>query len=312
MAGQPEPLVRTSALRGIAWMVLSTLFFACMHGAVRHVSAAVHPFEIAFFRNLFGLLVIAPWLMRLGLAPLRTTRIATHGVRAALNVMAMLMFFMALSLAPLTDVTALAFTAPIFASLLAMVLMGELVGWRRWSAIGFGFAGVLVVLRPGLGEIGGGEVLALVAAAVWGGVLVIIKDLGRTDTSVTITAYMSLLMTPLALVPALFVWQWPDWQSLAWLVAIGILGNLGQLTTAQALREGDTSVVMPFDFGKLVWITVIAYLAFAEVPSPFAWLGGGMILASAVYIAVRERRVERRRSRDAAAAKPPCRPGPAR
>jgi drug/metabolite transporter (DMT)-like permease len=297
MAGKPDSLLPESALRGIAWMVLSTLFFAIMHGLVRHVSATIHPFEIAFFRNLFGLLVIAPWLLRLGLVPLRTTRIATHGIRAGLNVIAMLMFFTALSIAPLTDVTALAFTAPIFASLLAMMVMGELVGPRRWAAIAVGFAGVVVVLRPGFGEVGGGELLALVAAAVWGGVLVIIKSLGRTDTSVTITAYMSLLMTPLALIPALFVWQWPDWPTLGWLVAIGIFGNLGQLTTAQALREAETSVVMPFDFGKLVWITVIAYLAFGEVPSPFAWLGGGMILASAVYIVLRERKVERQRAR---------------
>ena len=281
-------------------MLLSTLFFAAMHGAVRHVAASIHTFEIAFFRNLFGLLVIVPWLVRLGVAPLRTNRLATHGLRACLNSVAMLCFFTALSLAPLTDVTALSFAAPIFATLLAMLIMGERVGVRRWTAIMIGFAGVLVVLRPGLGEIGTGAILALVSAAVWGGTITIIKDLGRTDSSVTITAYMSLLMTPITLVPALFVWQWPDATTLAWLVATGILGNLGQLTTAQALREADTSLVMPFDFGKLVWITMIAYLAFGETPSPFAWLGGAMICACAVYIVLREQQVDRAQARKVA------------
>ena len=295
MAAHPDTVVRHNALRGIAWMLLSTLFFASMHAVVRHVSASIHTFEIAFFRNLFGLLVILPWLIRLGVAPLKTNRLATHSLRAAMNSVAMLCFFTALSLAPLTDVTALGFTAPIFATLLAVLLMNERVGIRRWTAIAVGFAGVLVVLRPGFGEIGIGAVLALTSAAVWGGTLAIIKDLGRTDSSVTITAYMSLLMTPITLIPALFVWQWPDPETLAWLVAIGILGNLGQLTTAQALREADTSVVMPFDFGKLVWITMIAYLAFGETPSPFAWLGGAIICASAVYIILRERRTERAR-----------------
>ena len=295
MTGQSEPLAHSNALRGIAWMLLSTLFFAAMHAVVRHVSASIHTFEIAFFRNLFGLLVILPWLLRLGIAPLRTNRLTTHGLRAAMNSVAMLCFFTALSLAPLTDVTALGFTAPIFATLLAVLILGERVGIRRWTAIAVGFAGVLVVLRPGFGEIGTGAVLALTAAAVWGATLIIIKDLGRTDSSVTITAYMSLMMTPITLVPALFVWQWPDPETLAWLVAIGILGNLGQLTTAQALREADTSVVMPFDFGKLVWITVIAYLAFGETPSLFAWLGGAIICASAVYIVLRERRTEQAR-----------------
>jgi drug/metabolite transporter (DMT)-like permease len=121
-----------------------------------------------------------------------------------------------------------------------------------------------------------------------------VKSLGRTDSSVTITAYMSLLITPIALIPALFVWQWPNAEQLAWLVAIGILGNIGQILMAQALKEAPTHVVMPFDFLKLVWVSSIAYFAFAEVPDVFTWVGAAMIVTSAATIAYRERRQSNR------------------
>ena len=277
------------AWRGIACMVLSTACFAAMHGAIRHLSDAIHPFEIAFFRNLFGVLVVVPWLVRLGLEPLRTRRFGLHALRAAVNAVAMLSFFTALSLTPLTQVTALAFSAPIFATLLAVVVFGERVRARRWTAIAVGFAGTVVVLRPGIDVLAVGPWLALASSLVWAVVMLMIKVLGRTESSVTITAYMSLLMAPITLVPALFVWTWPTVSQLAWLVGIGVLGGTGQLLMAQALKEAETQVVMPFDFLKLVWASIIAYFAFAEVPDAFTWVGGMMIFCSAAYIAYRER-----------------------
>ncbi len=286
----PSPAAMSGNLRGILWMLLSTFCFAALHGAVRHVSATVHPFEIAFFRNLFGALVILPWLVRFGWAPLRTRRLGLHGLRALLNAIAMMAFFTALSLAPLVEVTALGFTAPIFGTVLAVLFFGERVGIRRWSATLVGFAGTLVVLRPGFTEVGTGLLLALLGALVWAGVMMIVKSLGRTDSSITITGYMSVLMTPLSLVPALWVWQWPTGAELAWLVAIGLLGGVGQLMLAQSLKEGEANVVMPIDYFKLIWTTAIAWLAFAELPDPFTYAGATMIFASSIYIAYRERR----------------------
>lgn len=278
-------------VRAIGLMVLSTLLFTVMHALVRDITDSIHPFEVAFFRNLFGLLVVVPFVLREGLAVLRTERLPLHGVRAVLNAAGMLLFFFGLSAAPLATVTALSFTAPIFLTVLAMLFLGESVRLRRWSAILLGFAGAVVVLRPTGASVGPGEIATLCSSVVWAGALLVIKILGRTERSVTIITYMSLLMMPITLVAALFHWTWPTAHELAVLVGIGILGSAGQLVMTQALKEAEASVVMPFDFFKLIWAALIGYLLFAEVPDLWTWVGGAMIFGSAVYIARRERRL---------------------
>ena len=298
----PTPIAGTAGaagadnvLRGVALMVASTFLIAAMHIAIRHVSAAIHPFEIAFFRSLFALLVVLPWFVRYGLGPLRTRRIGLHGLRAIFNAASMLAFFYALSIAPLAEVTALGFTAPIFATALAALLLGEVVGLRRWSAIVIGFLGVLLIVRPGLGEVGPGQLLTLGSSLSWAGALLVIKTLSRTDSSVTIISYMGLLMMPLVLIPALFVWQWPDPAQLLWLVLIGVLGGAGQLCMTESLRLADTAVVMPIDFCKLLWVSALAFAIFGEIPDAFTWLGGSVIFASTLYITYRERALRSRR-----------------
>jgi drug/metabolite transporter (DMT)-like permease len=283
----------SGALRGLGLMFVSTFFFASMHGSIRYLSDAIHPFEIAFFRSLFALVVVVPWFYREGFGLLRTRHIGLHGLRAVFNVFAMLSFFYALSITPLSEVTALGFTAPIFTTLLAALVLGEAVRLRRWSAILVGFVGTLIILRPGFADIGTGQLLVLFSSMVWACALLIIKTLGRTDSSATIIAYMALLMIPLTLIPAAFVWRWPDGAELLWLILVGVLGGAGQLCMTEALRQADTAVVMPIDFCKLLWVAVIAYLAFGEVPDRYTWLGGAVIFASALYLAYRERQVAR-------------------
>jgi len=283
---------QSSALHGIGLMAGATVAFAAMHGGVRYLSLDLdlHPFQIAFFRNLFGLLALAPWFLRQGLRPLRTRRLGLHSLRAGFNVVAMLLFFMGLSLTPIAQVQALGFTAPLFASLLAVLLLGERMGVWRWGALCVGFGGALIIIRPGVQVVDAGSLMVLASAAVWSLAIIAIKSLSRTDSSVTITAYMVLLMTPMSLVAALFFWQWPDPWQLAWLVFVGVSGTLAQLAMAQALRLADTTVVMPLDFLKLVWGAVIGYLLFGEVPELAIWLGGGVILAAATFTAYRESR----------------------
>jgi drug/metabolite transporter (DMT)-like permease len=300
MTGPPSPplaepatpaarVFRGSALRGVALMLISTVVLSGMHASIRYLSETVHPFEIAFFRNLFALVVVLPWFVRYGAAPLRTSRFGLHVLRAALNVTAMLSFFYALSLAPLSEVTALGFTAPIFATLLAAPILREAVGLQRWSAILVGFAGTLIILRPGFESVGPGQLLTLFSSLVWALALMTIKTLSRSEPSVTIVTYMGLLMIPLSLAPALLVWQWPDAWQLSWLALIGLLGGIGQFAMTEALRQADTAVVMPVDFSKLIWATLLAWLAFGEVPDGFTWLGGGVIFVSTFYITYRER-----------------------
>lgn len=273
-------------------MAGATVGFAAMHGGVRYLSLDLdlHPFEIAFFRNLFGMLALAPWFVRQGVRPLHTRRFGLHTLRALFNVVAMLLFFMGLSLTPIAQVQALGFTAPLFASLLAVLFLGERMGLWRWGALLVGFGGALIIIRPGVEVVDPGSLMVIASAAVWSLAIIAIKTLSRTDSSVTITAYMVLLMTPLSLVAALFVWQWPDATQLAWLAFVGVSGTLAQLAMAQALRLADTTVVMPLDFLKLIWGAIIGYLLFGEVPEIAIWLGGGVILAAATFTAYRESR----------------------
>ena len=160
----------------MAMMLLATIAFTVMHAMIRHTAQGLHPFEVAFFRNLFGLVFLAPILFRYGIAPLRTRKLKVHALRGILNLISMLCFFYAVTIAPFADVTALTFTAPIFASVLAFFVLRERVGIARWAAIAIGFLGALVILRPGFGEIGLGPILTVVSGAAVGG-----RDAGHQD-----------------------------------------------------------------------------------------------------------------------------------
>ena len=289
VAASKKPV--TDNLRGIMWMLGSTVCLALMHTTIHHVSDTVHPFVVVFFRLFFALIVVIPFFIRDGLAPLKTSKLGLLTLRGVLNFGAMLCFFMALSMAPIADVTALSFTAPLFATLLAVLILKEKLGWRRVAAIVVGFVGTLVVLRPGFAEISTGYILVLVATIFWGACVIIIKTLSRTESSVTITTYMSLVMAPLALVPALFVWSWPSLTDFAWLAFLGLLGGCGQMAVSQALRHAETHVAMPFDFVRLIWVSITGYLFFAEVPDIFVWLGGALIFSSTAYITIREHKI---------------------
>ncbi len=283
-------------MRAVIWMVVSTVAFAAMHALVRYITQEIHVFEVAFFRNLFGIVALAPLFLRYGLSPLRTKRLGLLSFRAVINTGAMFAYFYGLSVSPLAAVSALGFSAPIFATVMAIFILGEVVRMRRWAAILVGFLGALAIIRPGMIELDPGMVSVLVSSVLWAGALIVIKVLSRTESSLTITAYMAILMAPLSLIPALFVWEWPTLEQLAWLAAIGVLGTIGQYTMTEALHHGDTSEVMPLDFLKLIWAAGIGFLVFGEVPDIFTWAGGVMIFAAATYIAIRESKLRKQRS----------------
>lgn len=279
---------RGSVLRGIGWMLLATGLFVVMHMFIRQLSAEIHPFEIAFFRNFLGLFLLAGWFGRVGFGALKTRNIGLHVARAVVNAAAMLCYFTGLSLAPFATVTALGFTSQLFAALGAVLFLGERFRLRRTLALICGFLGVLVIVRPGVAATGLGEALVLFSALAWSAALLLIKTMARTDSSWTITAYMNLLLTPITLAAAMFVWQWPDLRQFLWLAAIAVLGTLAQTALNQALREAEVAVVMPFEFLRLVWAALIGMFVFAEAPGLWTWVGGAMIVASTSYIAYRE------------------------
>ena len=280
--------------KAVLFMVLGTIFFSTMHTLIRYMSDEMHAFELAFFRNLFGAIVVLPWLLRSGFAPLKTQRLGLHSVRGIVNGIGMLIFFYAVTITPLADVTALSFTAPIFATVLAIVFLGEVVGARRWTAIFIAFFGTVVILRPGLIEISQGQILALSAAALWACALIMIKVLGRTDSSITIIVYMIIFQVPVSGLAAAAVWVSPSFEQLCLMALMGVIGTLGQWLLVEALKAGDTNLVMPFDFLKMIWAVLFGFLFFNEFPDAFTWFGSAIIFGSAIYIAIRERKIVRR------------------
>ncbi|MDP6804995.1 MAG: DMT family transporter [Rhodospirillales bacterium] len=278
-----------SAMRAFVFMVLATLFATLTNAGIRHITADVHPFVVTFFRSVFGFVVLIPVFFRYGLAPLVTRRPGLHALRGALQLVQTLFLFTALGFTPLATVAALHFTAPLFTAVMAVVLLGEAIRIRRVSALIVGFAGALIIVRPGMIALDAGPLLVLGSAAFWGAIMVVIKTLTRIDSSLTVTLYTGVFMTPFSFLFAVFIWETPDARALAWLLAVGVSGTLGQLALAQAFREADTTAVLPLDFLKLIWAAAIGYALFAEVPSLWTWIGGAVIFASAFYLAVRER-----------------------
>lgn len=274
-------------------MALAAAAFSVMHAAIRHVSTEMHPFEIAFFRVVFGFVALAPIFLRDGWAPLKTAKVKLFALRGVLNAAAMLMFFYSLAITPLATVAALSFSAPLFATLLAMLLLGEVVRMRRWAAILVGFAGTLVILRPGLIDIGLGPLLVVGSSLVWAFALMIIKVLTRTESSVTITAYASIFLAPICLAASIPHWTWPNLELLAWLAVIGVIGTVAQTAMNQSFKLADASAVLPVDFSKLIWASAIGFALFDEIPDLWTWVGGVLIFASATYVSVRESRLKK-------------------
>ncbi len=271
-----------SPFRGMAYMLACGFAFAAMNAIIRHMSADLHPLEIAFFRSLFGLLAFAPAFIRHGIEPLRTNRPAMHLLRGSLNVVSMTLFFTAISLVPLAKVAALGFSAPLFATVLAVVLLGEAIRARRIAALIVGFTGTMIILRPGYGGVDLGAVLILISSLGYATGLIVIKSLTRTESSTTISIYAMLVTTPATFLLALSVWQAPTWSQLAWMAAIGGIGSLAHLAFAEAVKAVDITVVMPLDFTKLIWSAIIGYLVFAEIPDVWTWVGGTVIFSAVI------------------------------
>jgi drug/metabolite transporter (DMT)-like permease len=279
--------------RGCLLMVLGTLVFAAMHTAIRHATQHLSGVEVAFFRNLFGLFVIAPLLVRYGPALFHTQKLGLHLLRAVINAVSMVAFFVGLSMTPIARATALAFTAPLFTALFSALFLGEVFRWRRWTAILVGFFGALVILRPGWQAIDTGSLLVVVSSLLWSIAMIDIKVLGRTESSRTIAAYVTVLLIPLTLVPALWFWQTPSPDMWVWLIFIGVIGTIGQFVITEAIKLADMTVLMPFDFLKLVWAAFLGMIFFAEVPDTLTWVGAAIVFASSFYIVWREAKLRR-------------------
>jgi drug/metabolite transporter (DMT)-like permease len=282
-----------ASVRGALWMCAAATAFALMITLVRHLTDGLHPLQVVFFRTAFGLLAMLPWLLRQGIGgSLRTGRFRLHLLRALIGIFAMVGWFTTLSLMPLAEATALSFTAPIFTSVLAVLLLGEVMRLRRWSATVIGFLGAVIIVRPGFAAIQPAALLAIGTAAIWASSTILIKVMARTESAGAITTYMVLLTTPITLLAALFVWQHPSLGQLGSAALLGAAGSTGHFCMSRALATADATVVAPLDYLRLPIVALIAFIAFGEVPGMWVWVGGAVIAASSIYIAQREARAK--------------------
>lgn len=280
-----------AALAGALWMCAAAASFALMVNLVRILTASLDPLEVVFFRNVFGLLAMLPWLIRRGPGVLRTEHLGWHVLRAAIGIVAMVCWFTTLSLLPLAEATALSFTAPMFTSVLAALLLGEAMPGRRWSAIAIGFVGALIILRPGVEAFDPAALLAIATALVWASGMILVKVMARTESAGAVVTYLVLFSTPLSLAGALFVWQTPTLGELGLAVILGAAGSAGHVCMTRALAVAEAGAVAPFDYLRLPLVALLAYLLFGEVPDVWVWLGGGLIAAGGIYLAHREARL---------------------
>tara|TARA_R110002126_G_scaffold4815_12_gene24947 strand:- start:3595 stop:4503 length:909 start_codon:yes stop_codon:yes gene_type:complete len=290
----------SSNLRGFVWITLSTFAFMSMVMVVRHLSDSYNTGELAFWRALIGLGLLAPIFARSGSALFRTTQFRYHLLRNAMHFVGVAGWFYAISHINLSTGMALQFTVPLFTIVLAIFILGEKVDAARWVATAIGFAGVLVILRPGIEPITLAAIAALVSAIGYAGANIATKVLMRQCSSDTVVFYMNVMHLPMALALA---WALggigiPVLPDIPWLVALAAFATLAHWLLAKALGEADASLIILVDFTKLPWVTLGAFVFFAETPVLWAWIGGAVIFASTLYIVRREARAARTR-RDA-------------
>ncbi|MEQ8602515.1 MAG: DMT family transporter [Marivibrio sp.] len=282
---------------GVLMMMASVLLFAVMDATVKWLGDRYPTSHIVFFRCAIALPVVMIFVYRAGgLASLKTRRLKVHMVRAAVGLGAMACAFWAFSQMRLADAIAILFAAPIFMTALAVPLLKEPVGPRRWTAVGLGFVGVLVIVNPGGGVFSAGAWAALAAAALMALAMIVIRKLSATEPASTITFYFTVTGTAVGLVWVLLEgWEAPVGVDLWLMIGVGVFGAVAQYAMTLAFRHAEVSQVAPLEYGALIWSSLIGYIVWQEVPSARTWIGAAIIVGAGLYMLYRERRVAQRR-----------------
>ncbi len=277
-------------LVAVLWMVGTLLSFTLMAIAVRELAGAIHAFEIQFFRSVGALIILAPFALAKGRVSLKTEQPRLQIFRNLVHFAAQLGWITGVILLPLSEVFAIEFTTPVWATLIAAVVLSERLNRGRIIAVVLGFLGILVILRPGVATIEPGALAVLGAAVGFAITLVSTKALTRTDSAMTILLYMSLLQLPFGAVLAAMTWTTPSLLQLFWLLVIGAVGLSAHYCTARALALADATVVVPMDFMRLPLIVLVGFVLYNETANPLVLLGAAMIFAGNYYSIRREHR----------------------
>jgi drug/metabolite transporter (DMT)-like permease len=287
------------SIQAAFWITLSGFTFTISITAVRAVTVELHVLEAVFFRSIFGIAFMLPWLIRQGAkTALGTARIGLFAIRGCLAYFITLLYFMAAGMMPIADLTSITFTRPIFGTIAAIFVLSEIVGLRRWIAIVVGFIGMLIIVRPGFQALNLGVIYILVAVIMQTANTMLVKILTRTEHPDTIALYHAVFMLPLAVIPAIFVWQTPSLAMFGWLIVIGGFGVLNQRMLARAFAIADASLVLALGYLRLPISALMGFVIFGEVPTIWVWIGGAVIAGAAAYIAHREATIHRSGQKD--------------
>ena len=295
MSWQPLSYLRvlTSQNKAITYTLISIFFFSFMGVFIRKSSENIHIFEVIFFRNLLACLIIIPLMYSSGLASFKMGRPGLFVYRAIFVSIGMFAGFSALTLIPLAQATAISFTTPIFVTILAIFLFGEVIKFRRIAAILVGFIGMIIIVRPGVESISFGVILAFIGAFFHSINLLIVKKLTAYETANAIVVWMVIMLVPISFVPAIFVWEWPSALTWLYLWCLAICGTVGHSFFTRAYALAEITSLQPFQFIKLPMIAFLAWIIFSELPEYWTWIGGVIIFSSTAYITRREAKINK-------------------
>jgi drug/metabolite transporter (DMT)-like permease len=261
------------------WLSLMLVMAVAGREAMREVSV----FQLMEVRSVLGLLILCPLITANGgFAIVKTARLSQHIARNLIHYGAQLGWFFALTLIPIGQVVAIEFTMPIWTALLAAAFLGERITLRKIAAIGLGIVGVFVIVRPAAGEINPGQVIALAAAVGFGSSVAMVKSLTRTEQTLSILFWMTLLQSAAGVIPALSVWSWPSSYVWDWLVVIALCGTFSHYCIARAMLHADATVVVPMDFLRVPLTATAGWLLYSERLDALTLCGAALILSGNV------------------------------
>ena len=268
--------------------LLGTGTAAIMVSGIKLLSQDLNPFMIAFYRCLFGVIIMLPFMIYNYPEARKTQNIKLQFVRSAINVYSMISWFTAIGTLQLEKAAAIGFTTPLFTTILAIIFLGEVIRIQRITALIVGFIGILVVIRPGYIPFESGALWLLSAAISFSIVIIIVKKLTEKDASLTTAFYQMAFMVPPTFFIALFFWESININQILLFIFVAIAGFITQFSFAQCIKMAETTFIMPIQFTKLIWLSLIGYFFFMEVPDIWTWIGASIIFSSILFIAYRE------------------------
>ncbi len=275
---------------GIAMMCAGIACLSVNDAIAKFLIADYSPLQILFLRNVIALPFAFAITVRLGGLPaLRSGRPAAHLLRGFLWIVATILFFTSFAYLDLAEATALIFVAPLFITAISAAFLKEKVGWRRWTAVLAGFAGVLVVIRPGSAAFQLVSLLPVLTAFIYALLMLSARWVDPRESAWTMLLYLTGASALLSAFVVPFVWIPVRPEDLWFFAAIALFGTAGMTLMTQAFRLAPASIVAPFDYTGLLWATLLGWAFWNEIPDASAFLGAGIIIASGIFIIWRER-----------------------